>query len=272
MSFKIGFSTNKEQDSRDNISEKDNTPLAKPEKSVVRVYFASRNQTYSYYNDMFDLHKGDFVYVEGKLEGLLGRVADVTYSFKIRLSDYKRVISVVDTNITGEFYQAGSHFVTADKNTLPFEKVITWFKAPQKLDEECITGSDCKSFCLDNLEGMNIRPERADKGYEYYIENRVTYLELNQGRGRAIVKGAEFYEVEFEYNKGEIKNIVCDCFCIGACKHEFAVMLQLRETLKIIQENYPSINTDNGYFSAIRKATLFEYVIEGRNKGSFKPG
>ena len=59
-----------------------------PVKSVVRVHFPARNMTLSYYNDLFDLKVGDIVFVEGKLEGLRGRVVDVTYNFKIKLSDY----------------------------------------------------------------------------------------------------------------------------------------------------------------------------------------
>lgn len=35
--------------------------------SVVRVFFPERGQAYSYYNDRFDLHDGDLVYVSGKL-------------------------------------------------------------------------------------------------------------------------------------------------------------------------------------------------------------
>ena len=76
--------------------------------------------TLSYYNDLFDLKVGDIVFVEGKLEGLCGRVVDVTYNFKIKLSDYKRVISVADTEVRGEFFFAGSHFITFDPTVLPY--------------------------------------------------------------------------------------------------------------------------------------------------------
>ena len=127
--YPIGFMTTKDGDEHsarktENIVASDN----KPKKSVVRVYFPVRNMTLSYYNDLFDLHKGDIVYVDGKLEGLQGRVVDVTYTFKIKLSDYKRVIAVADTNVTGEFYFAGSHILSFDRRAIPFEKVITWCK------------------------------------------------------------------------------------------------------------------------------------------------
>ena len=90
-----------------------------PRRSVVPVYFASRDMTLAYYNDRFDLHRGDTVYVDGKLEGHLGRVTEVNYNFKIKLSYYKRVIGVADTNVHGRFFAAGSHFVTFDRAALP---------------------------------------------------------------------------------------------------------------------------------------------------------
>ena len=94
-------------------------------KSVVQVYFPDRDRSYSYYNDQFDLQCGDIVFVEGKLEGVRGRVTEVNYNFKIKLSDYKRVIAVADTNVTGQFYMAGSHFVTFESDMLPSNKVLS---------------------------------------------------------------------------------------------------------------------------------------------------
>ncbi len=112
----IGFNI-KSENSEDRTEERVVTQVvvSEPRKSIVRVYFPNRNMTLSYYNDMFDLHKGDTVYVEGKLEGLQGQVVDVNYSFKIKLSDYKKVIAVIDTTVTGDIYFAGSHMVTFDK-------------------------------------------------------------------------------------------------------------------------------------------------------------
>ena len=53
-------------------------------KSVVQVYFPERHASYAYYNDRFDLKCGDIVFVEGKLEGIRGRVTEVNYNFKIK--------------------------------------------------------------------------------------------------------------------------------------------------------------------------------------------
>ena len=105
MKLKIGFA-----DKSEHKTAKENNCAAQrtivPRKSVVQVSFPSRNMTLAYYNDMFDLHCGDLVYVDGKLEGKRGRVVDVNYNFKIKLSDYKRVIAVVDTEVHGKFHMA----------------------------------------------------------------------------------------------------------------------------------------------------------------------
>ena len=140
------------------------------ERIITRqVYFPDRGASYAYYNDQFDLKCGDIVFVEGKLEGLRGRVTDVDYNFKIKLSDYKRVISVVDKNVKGEFYMAGSHLVTFDANALPKNKVVSWFKAPIKGDDEYVSGSDETAFSIDDLSGMNLSSCIAERGHDYYV-------------------------------------------------------------------------------------------------------
>ena len=68
--------------------------------------------------------------MDGKLEGQLGIVTAVNYTFKIKLSEYKRVIALVKTDVHGKFYMAGSHFVTFDPNVLSPAQVTLWFRAP----------------------------------------------------------------------------------------------------------------------------------------------
>ena len=70
------------------------------------------------------------------------------------------------------------------------------------------------------------------------MESRVRYICLDGSKGHAIVEGTQIYELEFEYQNGEIRNLTCSCFCSYPCKHEFAAMLQLRETLELIAKNY----------------------------------
>lgn len=239
---------------------------AKPVKSVVRVHFATRNTTLSYYNDMFDLHCGDIVFVDGKLEGLRGRVVDITYNFKIKISDYKRVIAVADTEVHGDFHQAGSHFVSFDRDAIPYEKILGWYKAPAKEEDEYASGRDNCSFLLENLKEMGVSASVAERGHEYYIDNKVVYLCIDGTHGRAIVEGTEAYELEFTYRTGEISGLTCNCFCSYPCKHEFAAMLQLKETLDLLGKNHNNIPA---YFAAISKSVLFRYAIDGKENGSF---
>ena len=239
-----------------------------PRKSVVQVHFTDRNSSLAYYNDLFDLKVGDLVYVEGKMEGIRGRVTQISYNFKIRVSDYKRVITLVDTNVSGEFFMAGSHFVTFDREALPKQQALTWFKAPSN-GEDVVTGSDDTGFFLEDLSGMKVTPAIAERGREYYMDNRVRYLCLDGNKGYALVEGGETYEVEFEFYDGEIRGLLCTCFCSYHCKHEFAAMLQLRETLEQLCEFYAEAYEKSGYFAAIHKVSLFAFAIEGRQTGSF---
>lgn len=240
-----------------------------PRKSVVQVQFPCFGHSLAYYNDQFDLHQGDRVYVDGKLEGEIGIVTSVAYNFKIKLSDYKRVIAVVDTCVHGRFYMAGSHFVTFDPHTLPATQATLWFRAPSGEDDVYESGNDDTAFQLDDLQGMGAAGAIAERGQNYYMENRVRYLCLNGTKGYAIVEGTRAYTVEFEYQNGMVRNLLCDCYCSYPCKHEVAAMLQLRETLGLIEKQYAREYAASGYFAAIAKGTLFDFAIAGQEKGSF---
>lgn len=270
MAFKIGFATENTGENssvRTTCTSPQRTII--PRKSVVQIYFAGRNMKLSYYNDKFDLQRGDMVYVDGKLEGMLGRVTEVSYNFKIKISEYKRVIAVVDTEVHGQFFMAGSYFVAFDREVIPSSKVITWFRAPLKEDDEFVCGSDDTAFLLDELNNMNISPSIAERGHDYYMENKVRYISIDGTKGYAIVEGNEAYEVEFEYRNGEISRLVCSCFCGYNCKHEFAAMLQLKETLELIENNYADEYERTGYFAAVNKGTLFAYAVDNKQNGIF---
>ena len=269
MAFKIGFSAEQPENKPVEATLIVPEQITIPHRSVVQVYFAGRNMTLAYYNDKFDLHCGDMVYVEGRLEGQRGRVVDVNYNFKIKLSDYKRVIAVVDTAVNGQFFMTGSHFITFDRTALPASKVITWLKTPTKEDDEFVSGSDDTSFRLDGLYGMNLSAAIAERGQTYYMEKRVRYISLDGTKGYAIVEGSNVYEVEFEYCDGEISKLVCSCFCSYNCKHEVAAMLQLREMLDFIAKHYAQEYDRTDYFAAVNKEMLFAFAIDGKETGSF---
>ena len=265
MKYKIGFHGYEEE------KKEDLQPLEigenKPVKSVVQVRFPSQGRSFAYYNDRFDLHVGDIVFVEGKLEGVQGTVTEVSRSFKIKLSDYKRVISVADTTVKGELFFGGSHLIAFDKSVIPYEKVRGWFLPPES-DEEVAVGYDDEGFFLGELGDFEIKPEIAKRGFDYYNHNKVVYISVDGTTGRAIVEGSRFYEVSFDYDDGGIRNITCDCFCSYHCKHEFAVLLQLRETLKIIEELYDDEYSQGDYFAAVSKSALMNYAVDRKEKGS----
>ena len=265
MKFPIGFAFNDESEKVEMESLVQQTIA--PVKSLVQVYFPERNQTLTYFNDQFDLQRGDFVFVDGKLEGIRGVIREVNKNFKIKVADYKKVISVADTDVSGQLHMAGSHFVSFDPAVLPYEKIRSWFLPPVKAEDEYESGNDDTVIMLDKLGDMKVSQAIWERGREYYMDNHVRYICVDAGHGRAIVEGERAYEVEFDYVSGEIRNLICSCPCGYTCKHEVAAMMQLRETLELIEKHYAALHRD--YFAAIVKGDLFRFAIDSHETGSF---
>ncbi len=265
MKFPIGFAFNDETKKVEIEPLDQQAPV--PVKSLVQVYFPERNQTLTYFNDQFDLKRGDFVFVGGKLEGVRGIVREVNKNFKIKVADYKKVVSVADANISGQMHMAGSHFVSFDISILPYEKIRTWYLPPVKEEDEYETSNDDTVVVLDKLGDMKVSPTVWERGREYYMDNHVRYICVDAGRGRAIVEGEHAYEVEFDFTNGEIRNLICSCPCGYTCKHEVAAMMQLRETLELIDKHYADLH--HGYFAAIVKGDLFRFAIDSKETGTF---
>ena len=89
--------------------------------------------------------------MDGKLDGQLGIVTAVNYNFKIKLSEYKRVIALVKTDVHGKFYMAGSHFVTFDPNVLSPAQATLWFRAPASEEEEYAQTGCFAAICKETL-------------------------------------------------------------------------------------------------------------------------
>lgn len=264
MKHPIGFNTKPEPPQSPVSIPVQEQPTA-ARKSVVRVFFPARHSEYSYYNDQFDLKVGDYVYVEGKLEGLRGRVTEVTYSFKIKLVNYKRVTHLIDMSVSGDFYQANAHMVTFDKDAIPFSKVLLWFKPPENPDDFVSGEDDGDVFPLNDLAKMKLSGNAANYGHDYFLDNRVSYLSLDNGQGHAIVEGSSPYEVSFRYENGDIKGLSCSCYLGQGCKHQFAAMLQLKETLELMTEHYGY--QEGGYFAAISKKVWMSAVMNQTTSG-----
>ena len=265
MKFPIGFAYG---DASKNVQIQ---PLVQqvtvPVKSLVQVYFPERNQTLTYFNDQFDLKRGDFVFVDGKLEGIRGIVREVNKNFKIKVADYKKVISVADTHVSGQMFMAGSHFVSFDTAVLPYEKIRTWYLPPVKDEDEYETGNDDTVISLDKLGDMHVSQAVWERGHEYYMDNHVRYICVDNGHGRAIVEGERAYEVEFDLMDGEVYNLFCSCPCGYNCKHEVAALMQLRETLELIATYYN--DRCYGYFASVLKGDLFRLAIDSCVTGNF---
>lgn len=263
MKFPIGFAFH-EESGNTQIEPFEPEPVV-PVKSLVQVYFPTRNQTLTYFNDRFDLKRGNFVFVEGKLEGLRGIVREVNKTFKIKVADYKKVIGVADTDVSGKLYLAGSHFVSFDPNSLPYEKLRTWYLPPVKEEDAYEVGSDDTAFLLENIGDMQTSQAIWERGKEYYCENRVVFLCVEAGHGRAIVEREHAYEVEFDYKEGQIRNLICSCPCGYTCKHAVATMLQLKETLELMEKHYAGLHTD--YFAAVLKGDFFHFAVDSKQTG-----
>ena len=267
MKIKMGFNEYREEDEAIIGSTSEAACENKAVKSVVQVRFPSKGRSYSYYNDKFDLQEGDIVFVDGKLEGIRGIVTDVKRSFKINLSDYKRVISVANTEVKGELFFGGSNLIAFEKNVIPYEKVRGWFMPPEN-EEDIVSGYDDTGFILGDWKSFDAKPEVIEKGLEYYTDDKVIYLCVENNFGKAIVEGSRMYEVTFEYSSGEIKNLTCSCFCSYHCKHEIAVLMQLKETIDITEKYKASECSNIDYFAAINKFLLLSYAAGGRKNKS----
>ena len=148
MKFPIGFRSESPVTPTLDYNEANKGIASEPVKSLVDIRFPTRNMTLAYYNDQFDLAPGDLVYVDGKLEGLLGHVVSVNRHFKIKLSDYKRVIAKVDTHVQGQLNLCCSHVVDFDRNVIPYSKVITCFKVPELVNRKSHLRSNITFTCV----------------------------------------------------------------------------------------------------------------------------
>lgn len=223
-------------------------------RSVVQVYFEYKDLSLTYFNDCFDIRVGDGVYVDGKLSGHLGVVTCVNYNFKIDVNRYQRIISVVDTHVSGTLQIMDSYLIAFEPYVIPAEKIFPWYFEPvddRNVWMEC--GYDDRRITLYDLSGLNADRAEIDKGLYMYESNAVRYLSYVNGAVRAIVRdNTRLYTVECEYRDGDIMKLTCDCYNAFDCKHEIAVLTLLREVL----DKYGV--GEKGYFAVINKQDFFE--------------
>ena len=102
-----------------------------PVKSLVKVRFECHSMPLAYYNDRFDLKEGDVVYVSGKLAGEPGVVVSVTTKFRIHISDYERVLSLLDLTIHGSFTGIRDKMVSFDQIAITPDQFGGWVTPPE---------------------------------------------------------------------------------------------------------------------------------------------
>ena len=235
--------------------------------TLVQVYFVAKDDAFLYLCEDIILHEGDHVYVSGKMKDTLGIVVDVRHQFKVRPSKYERVIAKIDTQLQGEFKIFNRLLLSFDRKSLGKEKISQWFFSPQG-EEPYISTYRPAPFPLDDLTQFPIEHARLERGLQYYKEQRVVYMCIDDRYGYAIVRGSEYYEVEFEYNNGIIEDISCNCYCDGHCKHEFAVLLELQYMLQIVESEFKNEYSKNRYVATIDKDMVWQMSVRWTNKGT----
>lgn len=235
--------------------------------TLVQVYFVAKDDAFLYLCEDIILHEGDHVYVSGKMKDTLGIVVNVRHQFKVRPSKYERVIAKIDTQLQGEFKIFNRLLLSFDRKSLGKEKISQWFFSPQG-EEPYISTYRPAPFPLDDLTQFPIEHARLERGLQYYKEQRVVYMCIDDRYGYAIVRGSEHYEVEFEYNNGIIEDISCNCYCDGHCKHEFAVLLELQYMLQIVESEFKNEYSKNRYVATIDKDMVWQMSVRWTNKGT----
>lgn len=235
--------------------------------TLVQVYFVAKDDAFLYLCEDIILHEGDHVCVSGKMKDTLGIVVDVRHQFKVRPSKYERVIAKIDTQLQGEFKIFNRLLLSFDRKSLGKEKISQWFFSPQG-EEPYISTYRPAPFPLDDLTQFPIEHARLERGLQYYKEQRVVYMCIDDRYGYAIVRGSEHYEVEFEYNNGIIEDISCNCYCDGHCKHEFALLLELQELIKELKTHFIKQCYVHTYVAAIDKDVLWHMSVRWARRGT----
>ena len=232
-----------------------------PVRTLVKVNFPDSGKTLSYYNDRFDLRKGDIVFVEGKLAGEPGIVESVSRKFKISLSDYKRVISVADRELHGSYEEILDKMVSFDREAFSPEQYRTWVLPPkEEEDDEVIFGEGFDLDLTDIERNPDVTYPVLQRAFEYCNSGKVAYICIRDGIGTAFISGSEWYEVNVRLEGSLMREMYCDCPYPGLCKHLLAVAVTLRELSK--QDGF---NLEND-FVAMDTNRFWGMVAHTRNK------
>ena len=231
-------------------------------KRLVEVRF-DNGMTLSYLCETGEIEVGDLVTVEGKLEDAVGVVKTVKKSFKAPKFEMKWIESVLDRDVTGDYFKIGEDIVSTNCS-LTAEKFITMcaglkYKDNQAVGEDEIE-LDVASFEEDEMFDNELVKIR---GKEIFKANGVMFISLQDEIGKAIVRGSEWYELDFRCKNGRITYLACDCPYFGDCKHEVAFLYKLRDFWK----NFTKKSNLNN-FVMCRKECFNAILSNGKGKVS----
>ncbi len=249
MKTVLGFNRSEEKENRA-ACEGGRIRTNAPVKSLARIRFPEKGGSYTYYNDRFDLRKGDLVFVSGKLAGVPGFVEAVNYKFKIDLADYELVIACPEIRISGSYIPVLDKMVSCDPHAVRPDTFRSWVRPPLPDGEEppeFVTGEGY-GFELEHFtDDDDADPAILGRALDYCGKGLVRYLSVRDGGGTAFVEGTKWYEVNFRFSDGNVSDMYCECPYPGLCKHNLAVLFNLRELVgKLDREDFTAI--DSGYF------------------------
>ena len=204
----------------------------KPVKSLVRVHFEDEAYELTYFNDRFDLKPGDRVFVSGKRAGEVGIVNSVSTKFRIKVSNYERVIALAQTPIHGTYKPVADKMLSYDSNALSPEAFRTWVMPPEEPmpeeeDDEIIYGDGYEIPLDDPHSAEGVDNVVFGRALDYCKRGNIGYISVKDGVGRAYVEGERWYELDFRIRNNAIEEAYCDCPYPGLCKHLLAVAVTL---------------------------------------------
>ncbi|MBO6011844.1 MAG: SWIM zinc finger family protein [Oscillospiraceae bacterium] len=206
---------------------------AEPVRSLVSVSFPDDGRTLTYYNDGFALEPGDRVFVEGKLAGRVGVVEKVCEKFRIRPSDYKKVVSVANAVLRGTYEAVLDMMVARGGDAMSPEEFRATVLPPRSGEDELLVGDGFELDLNDPASAEEADRASIDRAIEYCRGNRVAYVAVRGGAGTAYVRGTKWYEVGFTLDGDRVAGMYCDCPRPGLCKHLLAVAFTVGALVKL---------------------------------------
>ncbi len=200
-----------------------------PVRSLVSINFERMNHALTYYNDRFDLKPGDRVFVTGKLEGVIGIVESVTTKFRIKISEYQKVVSLAQAPMHGTYSPKGNMMRSYDSNALSPDEFRKWILPPAAIDEdakeEILFGDGYEIPLEDPSTADGVDPAVFDRAIDLCRSGKIGYVSFRNGEGKAFVRGSKWYEIDFSIRNNMLQEAYCECPYAGLCKHLLAVSM-----------------------------------------------